>query len=103
MGKKERTAPVGAERQFHPLEGAAVAKVRPLRPALVVHARRHGVARSASREQIGNEALAPAADRVVEREAVGGAPVPGEHRLPWLYEPVPFRLLPEVGDALAYA
>ncbi len=101
MGEEERSAPVGSERKLDALEIASVDELTALDPAFVIGLGGHRIARRRSGEHISDEALVPAADRMVQREAVGRAPVPGERNSAALGVPIPLRLAPKIGDAVA--
>src|SRR6185437_10386916 len=103
VGEEERPSPVRPERKLYALETAPVEELAPLRPTLVVDFGRNRIARRRGGQHVGDEALVPAADRMVERETVGRAPMPGERDPAALGVPVPLRLAPEIGDTIANA
>src|ERR1700722_1905873 len=103
MGEEERSAPIRSEGQLHALEAASVYELTALDPAFVIGFRGHRITRRGSGQNVGNETLVPAAHRMVQREAVGRAPVPGQRNSAALSVPIPFRLDPKISDAVANA
>src|SRR6202034_546065 len=103
VGKKEGSARVGSERKLDALEIASVDELAALDPAFVIGFRHHRIARRRSGQNISDEALVPTTDRMVEREAVGRAPVPCEGGSSALSVPIPLRFAPEIGDAITNA
>ena len=103
MGEEERAAPVGSKRKLDALEIATVDELPALSPAFMIGFGGHRIARRGSGEHISDEALVPAADGMVQREAVGRAPVPGEGGSSALSVPIPLGLAPEIGDAITNA
>src|SRR5208337_940266 len=101
VGEEERPSPIRPERELDALERPPVDEHSALRPALVVDLRWNGIARRRSRQNVGDQAFVPATDRVVEREAIVRTPVPSECDSAALCVPVPFRLRPQIGDAIA--
>ena len=76
MSEEERTASVRSERKLDALETATVDELATLNPAFVIGFGGHRIARRRSGQNIGDKALVPATDRMVQCEAVGRAPVP---------------------------
>src|ERR1700677_647774 len=103
VGKKEGSARVGSERKLEALETASVDELAALDPAFVIGFSHHRIARRRSGQNISNEALVPATDRMVQCEAVGRAPVPREGGSSALSVPIPLRFAPEIGDAVTNA
>src|SRR3984957_9345892 len=103
VGKKERSPRVGSERKLDALETASVDELAALDPAFVIGFSHHRIARRRSGQNISNEALVPATDRMVQCEAVGRAPVPREGGSSALSVPIPLRFAPEIGDAVTNA
>src|ERR1700733_2443279 len=103
VSKEKRSAPTRSEGQLHALEAASVYELTALDPAFVIRFRGHRITRRGSSQNVGNETLVPAAHRMVQREAVGRAPVPGQRNSAALSVPIPFRLDPKISDAVANA
>jgi hypothetical protein len=102
-GCRRRRAVAASRRFFAGVDGSRHAHVNSglSRPPLVVDFGGNRIARRRNGQEIGDEALVPAAHRMVQREAVVRAPVPGERDSPSLGLPVPLRLTPKIGDAVA--
>ena len=99
--KKSGPPQSGPRGKVDALEAASVDELSALGPAFVIGLGGHRIAWRGSGEHISDEALVPAADRMVEGEAVSWAPVPGERNSAALGVPIPLRLAPKVANAVA--
>src|SRR4029077_5499378 len=103
MGKKQRPACVGPERKLDALETASVDELAALNPALMIGFGGHRIAWRRTSQNRSDEALFPATDRMVQREAIGRAPVPCEGCSSTLSVPIPLGFAPEIGYAITNA
>src|SRR5580692_3174882 len=103
MGEEERSAPVRSERKLHALEVTPIDELAALDPAFVIGFSHHSIARRRGCQNISNEALVPTTDRMVQREAIGRAPVPREGGSSALSVPIPLGFAPEIGYAITNA
>src|ERR1700733_6442221 len=103
VGEEERSARIRSERKLDALETASVDELAALNPALMIGFGGHRIAWCRSGQNISDETLVPATDRMVQREAIGRAPVPRERGSSALSVPIPLGFAPEIGYAITNA
>ena len=94
MAKKQRPAEVRAKRQIDIVIAAAVNECAALRKAVMVDGGIDRVAGRGGREHVSDEAFVPAADVMIEAEAIVGTPMPGQDMVATLRVPIPFGVEP---------
>src|SRR4029079_17686707 len=93
--REEQRPPVRhAERQLDAVPRLAVAKSGPARETSSVDLGLDRVTQGRGREQVSDQALVPAANRVIHGPAVVRAPMPVEHLLAAAREPAPLHFTP---------
>jgi hypothetical protein len=103
MRKEQRPSEARAKRQIDIVIAAAVDECAALRETIMVDRWIDWVTGRGGGEYIRDEAFAPAADVVIEAEAIVGTPMPGQDMAAALRVPVPFGIEPQPGNPIAKA
>src|SRR5271156_1286295 len=103
MRNKQRPAELRAERQIDIVIAAAVDESAALRETVMVDGGIDRVTGRSGGEHVSDEAFVPAADVVIEAEAIVGTPMPGQDMAAVARVPVPFGIEPQPGNPVAKA
>src|ERR1700731_1576963 len=103
MRKVQGPAEVRAERQLEIVIAAAVDEGAALRETVMVDGGIDRVTGRGGSEHVSNKAFVPAADVVIEAEAIVGTPMPGQDMAAAARVPVPFGIEPQPGNPIAKA
>src|SRR5579862_1869654 len=103
MREEQRSAVGWSQRQLHVIEAPAVAIFRARRKSALIGDRIDSKALRAGRKHIGDQALVPAMNLMIERPAVVRTPVPIEHLATTAGVPSPLNTIPQDADLAANA
>src|SRR6202045_1224931 len=103
MRKVQRPSEVRAKRQIDIVIAAAVDECAALPETVMVDGGADRVTGRGAREHIRDEAFVPAADVVIEAEAIVGAPMPGQDMAAVARVPIPFGVEPQPGNPIPKA
>src|SRR5438105_8757455 len=103
MRNEQRPAEVRAKRQIDIVIAAAVDECAALREPVMVGGGIDRVTGRGGGEHVSDEAFVPAANVVIEAEAIVGTPMPGQDMAAALRVPVPFGIEPQPGNPIAKA